>query len=236
MFCSVHMGDFYTPIYMNAPTAFLFDLNGTMVNDMDFHITAWHEVFNNWGAEITWDHMKVECYGKNEEIVQRLFPARFNHEEVQQMAMQKEMQYRLNYQPHLELLPGLDLLLHRAHNDNINMAIGSASIKSNIDFVVDGLELSDYFHVIVSAEDVQHSKPHPETFLLCAEWLHVEASACIVFEDSIKGVEAALRAGMRCIAITNLHGEKDFAKFPNVLLAIEDYNDPRLTPLLFEEG
>ena len=71
------------------------------------------------------------------------------------------------------------------------MGIGSAAIMSNIDFVVDGLDIRHYFESIVSADNVTISKPHPETFLKGAAELNVSPSQCIVFEDSPKGFAAA---------------------------------------------
>jgi beta-phosphoglucomutase-like phosphatase (HAD superfamily) len=57
--------------------AFLFDLNGTMINDMPYHIKAWHRILTSLGADISLERMKEECYGKNEELVERIFPGRF---------------------------------------------------------------------------------------------------------------------------------------------------------------
>jgi beta-phosphoglucomutase family hydrolase len=217
---------------MNNKQFFLFDLNGTMVDDMDYHITAWHQVFNDWEAAISWEKMKEECYGKNEEIVERIFPGRFSEEEVKRMSLQKEEQYKLNYKPYLALLPGLEQFLAKAHGEEIEMAIGSAAIMSNIDFVVDNLELRPYFNVIVSADEVQQSKPDPETYLSCAERLGASSAQCIVFEDSTKGVQSALNAGMKCVALTTLHEEAAFKEYSNVLLIIQDYTDKRLEALL----
>ena len=216
---------------MSRKKNFLFDLNSTMVNDMDYHIMAWHQVFNNRGATISWEHMKEECYGKNEEIVERLFPGRFTEKETQLMSSQKEAQYQQNYKPYLELLPGLHPFLIKAHEQQIGMAIGSAAIMSNIDFVLDNLNLRGYFDVLVSADDVLLSKPDPETFLTCAKKLHAESEACVVFEDSTKGVESALRGGMKCVALTTLHEQHEFEPYPNVLFIVKDYTDERLQQL-----
>jgi beta-phosphoglucomutase len=76
--------------------------------------------------------------------------------------------------------------LQKHHNRNIPMAIGSAAIIYNIDFVLDGLNIRHYFPVIVAAENVAMSKPDPETYLKCADQLGVSYSDCIVFEDAPK--------------------------------------------------
>lgn len=229
-----NMGDCFLQYLKMKQKYFLFDLNGTMINDMEYHISAWHQVFNNHGAVISWEHMKEECYGKNEEIVARLFPARFTEEETSQMSLQKEAQYQLNYKPHLQLLPGLDNFLQKAKERNIGMAIGSAAIMSNIDFVINNLNLRAYFDVIVSADNVQMSKPDPETYLTCARKFGASQEDCIVFEDSTKGVESALNAGMKCVALATLHRNDEFDQYNNVLLTIKDYTDDRLTQLFFK--
>jgi beta-phosphoglucomutase len=58
--------------------AFLFDLNGTMIDDMGYHIKAWHTILNNLGADISLERTKQECYGKNHELLERIFPGRFS--------------------------------------------------------------------------------------------------------------------------------------------------------------
>ena len=139
--------------------------------------------------------------------------------------------YRELYRPHLTLIPGLGELIGRADGSGISMAIGSAAVRSNIDFVLDDLHIRSYFSAIVSAEDVMESKPNPEVFLKGAEQLNVEPESCIVFEDVPKGAEAALNAGMKTIIVTTTHAEEEFANYPNVLFFIKDYNDPRLEEL-----
>jgi beta-phosphoglucomutase-like phosphatase (HAD superfamily) len=116
----------------------------------------------------------------------------------------------------------LDEFLEQAYESKIKMAIGSAAIPFNIDYILDGLHLHKYFPVVVSAYDVVESKPHPETFLQCAEKLNVAPEDCIVFEDSPKGVEAAARAGMKAVVITSMHTKEEFTN-DNIICFIENY-------------
>ena len=74
--------------------AFLFDLNGTMIDDMPYHIKAWHLVLSDAGAEISLEQMKAECYGKNHELLERLFPGRFSQSEKTGMSFAKEKKYQ----------------------------------------------------------------------------------------------------------------------------------------------
>lgn len=212
--------------------AFLFDLNGTMIDDMQYHIVAWHRILNELGAGLSIERVREECYGKNNELLERIFPSRFSDEEKNRMSREKEEQYQSEFRPHLQLIPGLQEFLARAHAAGIKMAIGSAAIMFNIDFVLDGLGIRHYFDAIVSADDVHFSKPHPETYLVCAEKLGVKPEDCIVFEDVPKGVEAAFNAGMKSVVITSTHEKEEFNTNHHILKFIADFHDDFLKNII----
>ncbi len=211
--------------------AFLFDMNGTMVDDMAYHVTAWREIVNNLGANLSIEEMKRECYGKNDELLERIFPGRFTDAEKKEMGYAKEKAYQETYRPHLQLLPGLKEFMEKAKQAGIKMAIGSAAIMYNIDFVLDGLGIRHYFDAIVSADDVKISKPDPETFTKCADQLGVAYEDCIVFEDATKGVEAAQCAGMKSVVVTSFHEPAEFDYLPGVLFFIQNFTDKVLDKL-----
>jgi beta-phosphoglucomutase family hydrolase len=204
--------------------AFLFDLNGTMVNDMPYHIHAWHKIFNTYGALFSLERTKLECYGKNQEIFDRIFPGRFTDEEKNEMSFAKEREYQQAYRPLMKLIDGLDVFLQNAADKKIKMAIGSAAIMFNVDFVLDGLNIRQYINAIVSADHVVNSKPDPETFLKAAAQLQMSPADCIVFEDSPKGVEAATRAGMKSVVLTTMHTTDEFND-PNIICFVPDYTN-----------
>ncbi len=214
--------------------AFLFDLNGTMIDDMGYHLEVWSEIVNkDYGAGISREEVKKNMYGKNEDLLFRIFgKEKFTRQQLDEISIEKERRYQKLYKPHLDLIPGLFDFLERARKNNIKMAIGSAAIPFNINFVLDNLNIRNYFGAIVSAEDVEQSKPHPETFTKGADILGVEYSSCVVFEDAPKGVEAAQRAGMKCVVLTTMHDEEEFKQFDNVAMFVKDYNDRKLDALL----
>lgn len=217
---------------MAARSAFLFDLNGTMIDDMHFHLDVWHSMLTKeLGAVMTVAETRKQMYGTNHELLVRVFgEGKFTREQMDTISLQKEKLYQSVYLPHLKLLPGLDNFLSRATKNSIAMAIGSAAIPFNIDFVLDNLDIRNRFSAIVSAVDVQISKPHPETYLRAAELLGVDPTSCIVFEDAPKGVEAAWRAGMEAVVITTMHEESEF-NYPNIRMFVKDYNDTRLADI-----
>ncbi|WP_295117752.1 HAD family phosphatase [uncultured Chitinophaga sp.] len=207
--------------------AFLFDFNGTMINDMEYHTIAWFDIITkDLQHNLSRDAVKKEMYGKNNDVLRRIFGReRFSAEEMDRLSLEKERRYLEAYSPYVEWIPGLAKFLDAAHAKGVKMAIGSATITSNITYVLEKLNAADYFGVIISADDVNDSKPHPETFIKAAEALGVAPEDCIVFEDSPKGVEAALKAGMKAVVITTMHDKDEFRQYENVIRFIEDYND-----------
>jgi beta-phosphoglucomutase family hydrolase len=228
-------GEFtHFPYYIYFMKAFIFDLNGTMIHDMEYHTRAWQSLLNNdLGGNFTWDEVKTQMYGKNQELLVRVFgPDKFTEAEMGRLSIEKEKRYQREYLPHLQLLPGLMEFLEAAHQRQIPMAIGSAAIPFNINFVLDNLKIRHYFSAIVSADDVTLSKPHPETFLKAAEQLHAAPADCLVFEDVPKGVEAARNAGMQTVVLTTTHQEAEFDALDNVLHFAADFRDPFMKNLL----
>lgn len=218
------------------PAAFLFDLNGTMIDDMGFHLDVWFDVITkDLGSTLSRQEVRSHMYGKNEEVLLRIFgETRCKEFDFDAITQAKEERYQKVYKPHLALLPGLMQILDTAKAQNVKMAIGSAAPPFNIDFVLDNLSLRDYFQAVVSASDVTKSKPDPEVFVKAAAILDVEPTTCIVFEDSPKGVEAAHNAGMKCIAVTTMHRPHEFKVSDNILAYIRDFTDPRLPNILFQ--
>jgi len=212
---------------MAGTKAFIFDLNGTMIDDMAWHFDVWYDlIVNQFGAQLTREQVRQHMYGKNEEVLARIFGTeKFTPEEVARISLDKEKLYQKLYKPHLALLPGLNNFLAQTHAAKIKMAIGSAAPPFNINFVIDNLPIRHYFEVIVSGSDVVKSKPHPETYLKAAQLLNIAPETCIVFEDAPMGVEAAERAGMKAIVITTMHKESEFLKYNNVLKFVENYLD-----------
>ncbi|AGA78478.1 HAD family hydrolase [Echinicola vietnamensis] len=218
----------------NKDLTFIFDMNGTMIDDMHFHTKAWHQLFNeDLGANLSWEEVKVEMYGKNPEVLDRVFgKGHFTPQEAEEWSMKKEKRYQEEYRPHLALIKGLDEFLEKANDAGIKMAVGTAAIPFNVDFALDNLDIRKYFSAIVTADDVKLSKPHPDTFTMAAEKLKREPEDCIVFEDAPKGVEAAQNAGMKAVVITTAHPKEDFQQYDNVLAFIEDYDDPFIKELI----
>src|SRR5213076_343061 len=117
-----------------------------------------------------------------------------------------------------------DQLLVQARQDGLALAVATAAPNANIEFILDGLELRGRFDAVAGAADVARGKPHPDVFLLAAERCGAAPEHCIVFEDAPLGVEAARRAGMRCVVLTTTLPAEAFAEFDNVIRIAPDFS------------
>ncbi len=183
--------------------AVLFDLDGTLVDNMPFHIDAWIETARSLGREITAATVMRDFAGRrNEEILPALLGRPLDPAELAALADAKEARYRELFAPHVAPIRGAVALLDELAAHGVLCGIASAAPKPNRDFVLDRLGLRDRFRVIVGAEEVSRGKPAPDLFLLGASRLGVDPRAVLVFEDAHLGVTAAVAAGMIACGVT----------------------------------
>jgi beta-phosphoglucomutase family hydrolase len=203
--------------------AYIFDMDGTMVDNMMVHHRAWQRKLAEYGLELTLEQVKEQIHGINEEIIARLFGDRFSPEQCRQISWEKEAAYRDIFLPELRLINGLDQFLQSAFLQGIPMGIGSAAPPENVDFVLDNLQLRPFFRAVVHSQMVSKGKPDPEVFLKVAEQLQVAPADCLLFEDSPTGVEAGRRAGMPTVVVATTHAPEEFAGFENVVRIVSDF-------------
>lgn len=183
--------------------AALFDLDGTLVDNMKIHIDAWVAVATEHGRPADRDHFTREWAGKkNEELIPLMLGRSASPEEIQRIAHDKETRYRTAAAAQLEPLPGLLPLLERLRARGVKLAVATAAPEENRKLALDGLDLRRHFDVVVGPEGAVRGKPAPDIFLACAKALGVEPAECIVFEDAINGVRAGIAAGMKVVAVT----------------------------------
>lgn len=174
--------------------ALIFDLDGTLVDSMPLHYEAWKEVCATKGLHFT----EEEFYGLAGVPSDRIFeiinerhgtdfdPAR--HSQIKEDTYLRKIN---NLKP---IQPVLDLAI--SYHGKLPMAIGTGSPGDHSWEAVKSLGIDKYFNILISKNDVKMGKPHPETFLKCAEAMNTDPWFCQVFEDGDPGVEAAKSAGM----------------------------------------
>lgn len=176
----------------------VFDLNGTLIDDIAFHFRAWKALGDKYGFAI--DEARFQSFNgmKNKDIFRSLVG---EDADVAALAREKEETYRTLYGPHLTPLRGAEDIFAKMKERGMKLALASSAPKENKAFALEGLGWTKMFDAIVVPEGLP-SKPAPDIFLTAARALGVPASACIAFEDSENGVRSAAGAGMLVVGIT----------------------------------
>jgi beta-phosphoglucomutase len=210
--------------------AVVFDMDGTLVNNMNFHKDAWFAFLQRHGISISDDEFMQKNHGIITEIVPRFFPRKLSPEEVLELGLEKEMIYRTLYKPHIQPIEGLVDFLQELKKEGIKMALATAADQLNIDFTIDALGIRSFFSAITGSEEVTFGKPHPEVYSRTASKLGLPPSDWVAFEDSLSGIESALAAGMKVVALTTTHNREELDSYP-LLKTIENYRQIRVREL-----
>jgi len=202
-----------SPTPQGALRAAVFDMDGTLVDNMRFHNTAWVEMARRHGLDVPVERFEREFAGKkNEEIFPLLLGRPVPPEELNRLAEEKESMYRQAYAKHLAPLAGAVELLERMRKAGVRLAVATAAPPANRQLVLDGLGLRRLFEHVVGAEDVAHGKPAPDIYLKAARALGVEPAACVAFEDAVNGILSARAAGMVAVGVTTMMDERALAQ------------------------
>jgi beta-phosphoglucomutase family hydrolase len=190
----------------NQPRAWLWDMDGTLIDSMPYHVEAWTEVLGPLGYHFAPEQL-LKTFGlRNEEIVRDHLKLDLPYAELQHLIEEKEECYRqLVSERGLALLPGARRWLDDLKAADWQQAIVSSAPRQNMTAVLQGTRLGDFMDTIVCAEDVERGKPFPDPFLLAAERLGVRPQGCIVVEDAPAGLEGARRADMKTIGVLTTH-------------------------------
>jgi beta-phosphoglucomutase len=179
----------------------LWDMDGVLVDTGEFHHQSWAEVLQEYDVPFSREFFRDTFGMNNAGILSVLFGEKLTPELLTEISDRKEAWFREAVRGYAEPLPGVRLWLERLRNDGVRQGIASSAPLANIDTLMDELGIRDCFDVLVSGADLP-GKPEPALFLKVAGLLDVTPARCIVVEDAVAGVEAARRAGMKCIAVT----------------------------------
>lgn len=190
--------------------ALLFDVDGTLVDNMNYHKQSWIDFFALHQLDLTYDRFDAQYHkGSLIEIMRRLFPNEKDLEKLKKIGAYKEKRYRQLYAPHVKAISGLKSFLHQVTKENIPMGVATMGDQHNIDFIFETLQLHSFFHSTTGGHEVKEGKPHPEIFLTAAKKLGVTPNNCLAFEDTRSGVTAALAAGMSVVGVATMFSKRE---------------------------
>jgi beta-phosphoglucomutase len=183
--------------------ALIFDMDGVLFANSDFHIQAWIVYARQFGREITDEEVRSRLGWNNRDYMRFILEREPTQEEVDHAVAEKEAVYRTIGRAHLVLPEGLLAFLNAAQAAGVKMGVATSAPLENVAFTLDGLAIRNYFQVVVDATQVTKAKPAPDIYLKAAEQLGVLPANCVVFEDAIAGIQSGQAAGMSVIAITS---------------------------------
>jgi beta-phosphoglucomutase len=210
--------------------AIIFDFNGTLFDDTDFHNQAWMKFAGMHGRQLTPEEIEYQIHGfTNREILQFIFNRELNSDDELSLYEEKEEIYRnlcRQYPERCILTPGAYEFLEKVRENNIIRTIATASYLKNVEYYFLLFNLSRWFSLdkVIYDSGEYRGKPYPDMFLAAAEKIGTPIGQCMVIEDSLGGVNAARNAGAgSIIAITCDNKPGKFSQYDFIDQIITDF-------------
>lgn len=212
--------------------AFIFDMDGTMIDSMPWHAKAWAEFARRRGLALDVDDLMRRTTGRNAfECACELMERTVSADESAAITHEKESIYRALFGAAFAEVAGFREFAALAAARGLKVAVGTAGDRHNIEFVMSRLGMDPLPLAIVGGDEGLPGKPQPDIFLEAARRIGVAPGRCVVFEDAPFGIEAARRAGMRAVAVCTTHTPAELAG-PHVVAAVRTYEDLVLSDFL----
>lgn len=178
----------------------VFDFDGVVVDSHPAHVRAWEKFLDSVGRTVSEEQLQVVLDGRKREDILHHFMGDLSTEQVIEYGHQKEQFFR-DEVAHVRTVDGLLSFLEELEGEHLALAIASSGSRSRVEFLLDKLDLTKRFRVVVTGDEVEQGKPYPAIFVKAAQQLGVDSSQLMAFEDAPSGVIAAKAAGMLCVGI-----------------------------------
>lgn len=205
----------------------IFDMDGVVVDNHAFHFKAWMAFAEKYKFELNEKIYRDQYNGKTNADLFKMIFGDISREDLNRYAEEKESLYHKLYASHMKAHTGLIDFLEYLKKKKIKIALGTSAPTQNVDFVLDTLKLRKYFEVIVDGAQVERGKPDPQVYQLCAMKLGLEPKDCVVFEDSLAGLESGVRAGCIIVGVATSHKASELKVKTDII--IHDFTEARST-------
>ena len=193
-------------------SAFLFDLDGVVVESNALHVESWKEVARRHGFDCPDPDHIGKCGLRTSAVIRDLLRWPVSAEDAARIGFEKEEIYReWIRRDGIPPVPGVLAFLEASRRLGIRCAVGSSAPRENVDLCLRVLGLEAAFAATVSGADVQRGKPAPDIFLKAAKSIGMAPADCLVFEDAPAGIQAAHAAGMKAVALLTSHAREELA-------------------------
>jgi HAD superfamily hydrolase (TIGR01509 family) len=185
-------------------------MDGVLIDSGAHHRQAWRALLAELGAEpADPEHWRLTIGRPSEEAIPLLLGRRVSGAEARRLARRKRDLYQERAQAGLEPVPGVREFLESLARLGVPRAVGTSASRWDAERLLDDLGLLRHFDIVVTADDVLLGKPDPEVWTQAARRLKAAPAHCVIFEDSVVGVQAARRAGMRAVGVTTAHSDAE---------------------------
>jgi len=212
-----------------ANWAALFDWDGVIIDSSKHHEESWERLAREINRPLPEGHFQKSFGRKNEFIIPEMLQWTKEPAEIHRLSLRKEALYReVVAEWGVEALPGVCTWLDRLREAGVPCAIGSSTHRENIVLSLGMIGLADCFTAMVTSEDVQQGKPHPEVFLNAAMRLGADPVRCVVFEDALVGIAAARAGGMKVVAVATTHPPEELTAADAVIRRLDELSVSQL--------
>jgi beta-phosphoglucomutase len=216
--------------------AVIFDMDGVIVDNMEYHKRAWGVFLKKYAPEIELEEFSRHFGKVNKDLLKIVFKREVSGREEARFGEEKEAIYREIYADHIVPTAGLVDFLSTLKKNEVKTAVATAAPRINMDFVFEKTGLRHYFDILIDASEVMKGKPDPEIYLKAAENLDCPPKRCLVFEDSMPGIQAAQKAGMKVIALATSHPAERLRSAERVVKDFTEISFSSARDFLFSNG
>ena len=210
-------------IDMRLPAAVIFDMDGLLVDTEPMHGESYVRTFAHFGLKLSVEEYRQAVTIGGMSVLNLYLSHGGDESRWQEVSVQKSKCFKCIFEKNGALMPGVLNLLDSLRQAHIPTAIATSSGRSSLKTIMDKFDIQPFFDHLITWRDVETSKPDPDAFIEAARRMDARCEDCIVLEDSPRGVLAAHRAGMKCIAVpTSSTADGDFSLATVVVNSLED--------------
>ncbi|MEI6521731.1 MAG: HAD family phosphatase [bacterium] len=202
--------------------AVIFDMDGVIVDTTEGHYLSFVQMGKEIGYEMSRERFKFIFGMHNNDIFPLLLGHKLSQSECDKLSNRKEELFRNIIRGNVSALPGVIKLIPALKKAGFKIALGTSTAPENVELVLTDLKLMPYFDGMATAIDVVRGKPDPQVFLIAAKRVGIEPSQCVVIEDAVAGVQAALSAGMKAIGVTINHSREALSAAHFIVDSLEE--------------